>query len=112
MKTLSSMITPSQTNEWLDILQFFPTVAFFWISTKAPIFVLSPMVHPYRLINFPSLTFSPSRTSAETHTRSSACLFSFEVILFPECLPAGNSELLYELIETWPADLQFDGGAG
>ena len=27
-------------NEWLDTLQRFPTLAFFWISTKAPIFGL------------------------------------------------------------------------
>ena len=38
MKTLSSIVTPSQMNVWLEILQFRPTGAFFWISTNAPIF--------------------------------------------------------------------------
>ena len=46
MKTLSSMSTPSQMNEWLEILQRFPTRAFFWISTNAPILVSSPISHP------------------------------------------------------------------
>ena len=46
MKTLSSIVTPSQINVWLEILQRLPTVAFFWISTKAPIFVSSPISHP------------------------------------------------------------------
>ena len=41
MKTSSSMVTPSQMKVWLEILQFLPMVAFFWISTKAPILVLS-----------------------------------------------------------------------
>jgi len=31
---------------WLETLQFFPTVAFFWISTNAPIFVSSPISQP------------------------------------------------------------------
>src|SRR5580700_9172346 len=52
MNTSSSIVTPSHTKVWLETLQFFPTVAFFWISTNAPIFVLSPISHPYRLINF------------------------------------------------------------
>ena len=46
MKTLSSMVTPSQMKVWLEILQFLPTAAFFWISTKAPILVLSPISQP------------------------------------------------------------------
>src|SRR5215472_17840553 len=62
MNTLSSMITPSQIKLWLETLQLFPTVAFFWISTKAPIFVFSPISHPYRLMNFESLTPAPSFT--------------------------------------------------
>src|ERR1700732_1227440 len=48
---------------WLEILQFLPTFAFFCISTNAPIFVLSPIWQPYRLMNLESLTFSPKRTS-------------------------------------------------
>src|ERR1700676_3173999 len=62
-KTPSSISTPSQMKVWLEILQFFPTFAFFCISTKAPIFVLSPIWQPYRLMNLESLTFSPKRTS-------------------------------------------------
>jgi hypothetical protein len=46
MKTLSSMVTPSQMKVWLEILQDLPTLAFFWISTNAPIFVWSPISHP------------------------------------------------------------------
>src|ERR1700751_881565 len=62
MKTSSSIVTPSHTNVWLEILQFFPTVAFFCISTNAPIFVLSPISHPYRLINLESFTPLPNFT--------------------------------------------------
>src|ERR1700722_1559191 len=61
-KTSSSIVTPSQTNVWLEILQFFPTVAFFCISTNAPIFVLSPISHPYRLMNLESFTPLPNFT--------------------------------------------------
>src|SRR5271166_3563459 len=61
--TSSSIMTPSQTKVWLEILQFFPTLAFFWISTNAPIFVPSPISQPYRLMNFDSLTSFPSFTS-------------------------------------------------
>ena len=43
MKTSSSMVTPSQMNVWLWILQFLPMKAFFCTSTKVPILVLSPM---------------------------------------------------------------------
>src|SRR5579864_4720006 len=68
MKTLSSIVTPSQMNVWLEILQRFPTLAFFWISTKAPILVSSPTSHPYRLINWDNLTPWPSFTSAAIHT--------------------------------------------
>src|SRR5262249_27378134 len=64
MNTLSSIVTPSQMNVWLEILQRRPTVAFFWISTNAPIFVSSPISHPYRLIKVESLTSFPSLTSS------------------------------------------------
>src|SRR5690348_14140668 len=67
MKTSSSRVTPSQMKVWLEILQFLPTFAFFWISTKAPILVLSPISQPYRLMNFESLTLSPSFTSGAMH---------------------------------------------
>src|SRR5215510_10623378 len=63
MKTLSSIVTPSQMNVWLEILQRRPTVAFFWISTNAPILVSSPISQPYRLMNVESLTSLPSFTS-------------------------------------------------
>ncbi len=46
MKTSSSMVTPSQMKVWLEILQFLPTAALFWTSTKVPIFVFSPILHP------------------------------------------------------------------
>ena len=35
MKTSSSMVTPSQMNVWLDILQLLPTEAFFWIFDES-----------------------------------------------------------------------------
>src|SRR5271157_4809199 len=66
----SSITTPSQIKLWLCILQWLPTIAFFWISTQAPILVLSPTVQPYRLTNFDSLTFAPSFTSGATETNS------------------------------------------
>src|ERR1700751_5340530 len=62
MKTSASIVTPSHTNVWLEILQFFPTVAFFCISTNAPIFVLSPISQPYRLMNLESFTPLPNFT--------------------------------------------------
>ena len=46
MNTPSSITTPSQTKVWLEILQSLPITAFFWISTKLPIFVLSPISQP------------------------------------------------------------------
>ena len=46
MKTWSSIVTPSQMKVWLEILQRRPTDAFFWISTKAPILVSSPISQP------------------------------------------------------------------
>src|SRR5208283_4300714 len=70
MKTLSSIVTPSQTKVWLEILQRLPTMAFFWISTNAPILVSSPTSHPYRLTNLESLTSLPSLTSEEMQTYS------------------------------------------
>src|SRR4030095_13674489 len=48
--------------------------AFFWISTNAPIFDSSPISHPYRLMNLPSLTSLPSFTLAATHAYSFACI--------------------------------------
>ena len=36
MKTLSSMVTPSQTKVWLDILQRLPILAFFLHLNKCP----------------------------------------------------------------------------
>ena len=44
--TSSSIVTPSQTKVCDEILQRRPTTAFFWISTKVPIFVPSPMRQP------------------------------------------------------------------
>ena len=46
-----------------DLAVACPTVAFFWISTNAPILVSSPISQPYRLMNCDSFTFSPSLTS-------------------------------------------------
>ena len=46
MKTSSSIVTPSQMKVWLEILQFFPTFAPFWISTKVPILLWSPISQP------------------------------------------------------------------
>ena len=37
---------PSQMKQWLETLHRLPILAFFWISTKAPILVLSPTPHP------------------------------------------------------------------
>src|ERR1035437_6747492 len=65
MNTLSSTTTPSQINVWLDILQRFPTTAFFWISTNEPIFVSLSLSQPYSFIKFESCSFSPSFTSLE-----------------------------------------------
>ena len=47
-----------------EILQRRPTVAFFWISTKAPILVSSPIVHPYRFTSdgWKMLTLLPRLT--------------------------------------------------
>jgi hypothetical protein len=44
--TSSSITTPSQTKECDEILQDAPMRAFFWISTKGPILVWSPIVQP------------------------------------------------------------------
>ena len=66
MKTLSSIVTPSQMKVWLEILQRRPTFTPFWISTHAPILVSSPISQPYRLMNFESLTSFPSFTSGAT----------------------------------------------
>src|SRR3954464_3886408 len=64
------MSTPSQIKVWLEILQRLPTVAFFWISTNAPIFVSSPISQPYRLMNLERRTPFPSLTSGAMQTKS------------------------------------------
>ena len=46
MNTSSSIVTPSQMKVWLEILQFLPIFAPFWISTKVPILVWSPISQP------------------------------------------------------------------
>src|ERR1039458_1144425 len=85
MKTLSSMVTPSQTKEWLDILQRLPIVAFFCTSTNAPILVSSPMSQPYRLMNLDSFTSRPSFTSAATQRyKSLASLLRLYLSFFME----------------------------
>src|SRR6266513_6052266 len=63
-KTSSSMATPSQIKVCEEILQSEPMVAFFWISTNAPIFVSSPISHPYRFTRsgWWIITSRPSRT--------------------------------------------------
>src|ERR1035438_4350592 len=66
MKTLSSIVTPSQIKVWLEILQRLPIVAFFCTSTNAPILVSSPISQPYRLMNFDNFTSLPSFTSGAT----------------------------------------------
>src|SRR5213593_2734620 len=70
MKTWSSIVTPSQIKVWLETLHRWPTLAFFWISTNAPIFVSAPISHPYRLMNFESSTSFPSLTSGAMHRYS------------------------------------------
>ena len=45
-KTASSIVTPAQTNVWLEILQRLPMVAPRCTSTNAPMRVLSPMRQP------------------------------------------------------------------
>ena len=45
-KTSSSIVTPSQTNVWLWILQRAPMDAPRWISTNGPIRVPSPIEQP------------------------------------------------------------------
>src|SRR6266568_381134 len=62
--TSSSIVTPSQMNVCEEILHRAPIVAFFWISTKAPTLVSSPMLHPYRLTRsgWTISTFWPSAT--------------------------------------------------
>jgi hypothetical protein len=46
MNTSSSIVTPSHTKVWLEILQWAPMTAPRWISTKAPMRVWSPMRQP------------------------------------------------------------------
>src|SRR5271157_591494 len=80
MKTLSSMVTPSQTKVWLETLQRLPILAFFCTSTNAPIFVSSPTSQPYRLMNLDSFTSRPSFTSAATQR------YEFPASLLRPCL--------------------------
>src|SRR5688572_22522171 len=100
MNTLSSIMTPSQIKEWLEILQFFPTVAFFWISTNVPIFVLSPTEQPYKLMNLASFTFSPNFTSGAMLTSSGIALPKSNL------LSTCNSKLLDQFVKAWATDLQ------
>src|SRR5271166_5070891 len=65
------MVTPSQTKVWLEILQFRPMSAFFCTSTNVPIFVPSPISHPYRLIKPASFTSLPSFTLGAMRSMSS-----------------------------------------
>src|SRR5207244_4305466 len=88
MNTSSSMITPSQIKEWLETLQLRPTEAFFWISTNAPILVLSPTEQPYMFINFDSLTFSPRRTSGAIERKVSVKGTSGCSVVDNDCQPA------------------------
>ena len=46
MKHSSSIVTPSQMKQWLETLHRLPILAFFWISTKAPILLSSPISQP------------------------------------------------------------------
>jgi len=46
MKTSSSMVTPEQMKLCDEILQRWPMVARFWISTNVPIRVPVPTSHP------------------------------------------------------------------
>lgn len=57
------MVTPSQMNVWLEILQRRPIRAPFWTSTNVPILDSSPTSHPYRLVNPKMRTFCPNLTS-------------------------------------------------
>src|SRR5262245_37515164 len=61
--TSSSIVTPSQTNVWLDTLQRAPITAFFCTSTKVPRRVSSPIRQPYRLTNAWMVTPGASVTS-------------------------------------------------
>src|SRR3989339_636186 len=73
------MVTPSQIKVWLEILQRFPMEAFFWISTKAPIFVCSPIRQPYRLTKAWMETSLPSETSgAIRHNSTGSSLWVFD----------------------------------
>src|SRR5439155_10328343 len=47
--TSSSIVTPEQTNVWLDILHRAPALAPAWTSSNAPIRLSSPTRHPYRV---------------------------------------------------------------
>src|SRR5260370_15420860 len=68
MKTSSSILTPEQMNEWLEILQFDPITAPRWISTKGPTRLPLPIVQPNRFTSSGrKITASlPSSTSSAT----------------------------------------------
>src|SRR5436309_2944789 len=63
-KTPFPIVTPSQMNEWLWILQSAPMTAPRWISTNVPTRVLSPIEHPYRFVNEKTTTPTPNLTSS------------------------------------------------
>src|SRR5579862_3867050 len=71
------MTTPSQMNVWEEILQRAPTVAFFCISTNAPIRVSLPITQPYRLTSsgWKILTLSAIRTLAAIGMLGSSWVF-------------------------------------
>src|SRR5512140_3692133 len=75
MNTSSSIVTPSQMKVWLEILQFFPIFAPFWISTKVPILLWSPISHPYRLTKSYTFTPSPNFTVGAISWRSPGSIF-------------------------------------
>jgi len=74
-KTPLPIATPSQMNEWLEILQFAPTEAPFWISTNVPSRVPSPIVQPYRLTNAWICTSFPKTTSSAMRQNSLGMVF-------------------------------------
>src|SRR5271166_1261248 len=92
MNTLSSIVTPSQIKLWLETLQFFPTVAFFWISTNAPIFVFSPIWQPYRLINLESLTPEANFTSGAIEQNSFTIAPTFLAFAWNTRLPIDSQK--------------------
>src|SRR3954447_17533073 len=72
-KTSSSIVTPSQMNEWLWILQFEPITAPRCTSTNGPMRVLSPILQPYKFVNAWTTTCSPNSTSTRIRYGASLC---------------------------------------